>query len=131
MRDVNWHFGTVGFGPVVKEFKQADPRYYARPTADRLAEDRSSISNVILASTDIEVRLEFVRPVRQHDLIKIQIPSVFDTSAITSVFSVFHGEGTVYKANFEDWQNNLFKGINAESKAYEAQSYKLEYSLVG
>lgn len=131
MRDVNWHFGTVGFGPVVKEFKQTDPRYFARPSADGLTEDRSSISNVILSSTVIEVRLEFVRPVRQHDLVKITIPSAFDTSAISAVYSVFHGEGTVYKANFEDWQNNLFKGVWGEDKAYEAQSYALEYSLVG
>lgn len=60
MTDVNWGFGTVGFGPKLQEFDDAFIRYFVPQDiqdANTLAY-RDSVTTV-LAVTDLELYLRF------------------------------------------------------------------------
>lgn len=90
--------------------------FYKAPTSDGTGIDTTTAISEVLAPSHIQVDLAFTEPVKLYDQVVINFPSSFDLSSVTSVYSVFHGEGTVY--NRELWTSNLFKGVWPEDTAY-------------
>lgn len=82
MRDVNWAFGSLGFGPIVKTFLQATAEFFIPEAADDGAErllDTGNLIDVVLDSTDLEFYMRIQDVFRPHDLIRIRFPYTTET----------------------------------------------------
>lgn len=77
MKDVNWAFASLGFGPAVNPFRKADARFFIPEAKDDVEErelDTSGSISMVLEKSDLEFFVRLSEPFRKHDMIIIDFP---------------------------------------------------------